>query len=184
MMNTMYERIGVKADLYQRVLFVLDGGWVKRFHPITTIKDITVGHHQYGVAWLCYLLSDGKASANLLMSALSHDLPEQVLGDMPSPGKRLLGIEPGLFSKSENTLLEDNLCAFHKLLSEEEHNTLKLADYLEGMLSLVQERRLGNLTVVVPFYRYCSYFCDLNVDERAVEIYAVIKDMWGQVCGE
>jgi 5'-deoxynucleotidase YfbR-like HD superfamily hydrolase len=102
------------------------------------------------------------------MAGLSHDLGEQVIGDIPSPTKRLIG---DLGMRALNDLEDQTLSETGLLfsLTEEEQNLLKLADCLDGMLFCISERRLGNRNVVEIFGRFCSYARQLGVKSDLFE---------------
>jgi 5'-deoxynucleotidase YfbR-like HD superfamily hydrolase len=151
-MDSMYERVGTPCkedDLYTRLLFFANGGQTRRFHTIPTIKDINVGQHSFHVAWFCYLL--GSLELNLIMAALSHDLAEQIWGDLPSPTKRTINYEDSL----ERGTLADNHAEF--VLAPSQHFILNTADKMAGMLECIQERALGNTHAELCYKRFLRY---------------------------
>ena len=173
--SSMHERVGLRATtLYQRVLYILGGGATRRFHTFTTIKDVTVGHHSYTVAWLCYLLTE-KPSLNLIMAALAHDTAEQVTGDVPSPTKRLLGAQ-GQYMELESKLLHDNMANF--VLTHDEENVLQLADKMAGMLECAHERNMGNKYVELCYQRWKGYIDNQTLADHELIIYAVVQQIW------
>lgn len=139
-----------------RLEFLLFAGHVRRFHSVPTIRDNTVGHHSWGVAQLCWLLTEGKCSANLLYYALNHDVAELVVGDVPAPTKRSA---PGL--KEAMDRLEDQVLTENGItlpdLTPDEFNTFKLADYMDGMMNCIFEKNLGNRGVIAAFNTYANY---------------------------
>jgi 5'-deoxynucleotidase YfbR-like HD superfamily hydrolase len=155
MLQSMYDRVGRRADVYQQVLYLLGGGQVRRFHTTATLKDVTTGQHQYTTAWLCYLLAD-VPSLNLVMAALVHDTAEQVEGDIPMPTKMRLGLQ-GTVSKFEADMLCDNHMYFDRALTSAERRTLALANKLAGMLECVHERSLGNRYVELAFKHWLTH---------------------------
>lgn len=130
------------------------GGSVTRFHTQRTTQAESVGKHSFGVAWLCYLLSDGKPSMALLVAALAHDLAEYVTGDVPAPVK---GANPDLKHALDRVEADVLPGALQPPLTEVEARTLKLADIFDGMLFCNEERRLGNLDILPTFEAYYSY---------------------------
>src|SRR6267378_8094848 len=68
-------------QLTRKVNFIESGGYTQRMHCIPTIHPQSVAAHSFGVAWWCWLLTAGNPSANLLLAALAHDLPEHEVGD-------------------------------------------------------------------------------------------------------
>lgn len=137
--------------------FIFNGGASKRYHTVDTLKTQDIAAHSFGVAWLCELFTGGKASKNLIMAALAHDLAEHVVGDVPSPSKRALKIGE-LFDGFENKLLSENgVSAYGEALNPEEALILKLSDMTEGMLFCLRERTLGNRSVEVVYGRFRTY---------------------------
>lgn len=131
-------------------------GQVVRFHTRPQIHPQNVAAHSYGVAWLCWVLTEGRASAALLAAALMHDVPEFVTGDLPSPVKA----EVGGGANGPLALLEQRVLDRAGLplrsLSEGEQRVLHLADSLEGMLHCVREFSLGNQLLNTCYIRYAN----------------------------
>lgn len=127
------------------------GGQVVRFHTLPQLHPQLIAAHSYGVAWLCWVLTQGAASAELLYAALVHDVPEFLTGDLPHPTKKHVGL--GVMHE-----LEQGVMATAHLpeprLSGEEKRVLELADLLEGMLQCARERSLGNQLLGSVFARY------------------------------
>lgn len=149
----------------QTLMFLRRSGKVRRWHAEETIKDQDVAQHSYGVAWLCWWLTDGAASGPLVMAALAHDAAEHATGDIPSPTKLALGI------KAVVDTLEEDLLVFNGInlpgLSPDELAVLKLADALEGLLFVLRERELGNRTLLQAFINYCDYTQEV-IDDNPV----------------
>lgn len=136
-----------------KILFMLRGGEVQRFHTLRTIQEDSVGYHSFGVAWLCHLLEPA-ARKELILAALAHDLAEQEVGDTPAPTKLALGISESM-GKLEDSILRRE--GFGVDLSHGEKLVLKLADCFQGMLFCIRERSLGNRGVELVFVRYRGY---------------------------
>jgi hypothetical protein len=133
-----------------RIQFVHEGGAVVRFHQhIGHVLD-TDARHSHGVAVLCYFLTDGAPSVNLLMAALSHDLAEQVVGDIPYTAKRNISGLKATCDAMEQEVLSKYGLSF--TLTEAEQRTLRLADALDGMLYCCHEAALGNHTTLRRVY--------------------------------
>lgn len=159
--------------LDSQLRYIMGGGEVERFHSCRTLQRETVAEHQYGVAMLCWLLRDGVPPRDLLMAALTHDLAEQDVGDVPAPTKRRLGVDNAL-SKMEDDFLEAYGLSIPLL--PENARTLKIADIFDGMLFCVRERQLGNTLVTPIFQRYNSYLEQLNLmPGRETELRALIN---------
>lgn len=141
--------------------FIFNGGYSTRYHTVDVHTRQDIGNHSFGVAWLCELLTDGNASKDLIMAALAHDLAEHMVGDIPSPAKRALGIS-AMFDEIEGKHLEEAGVGWYKdALSMPEKIILKFADMLEGMTFCVRERKFGNKNVEVIFERFSSYIDEL-----------------------
>lgn len=126
---------------------------ITRFHARDTLEKNTVAAHSFGVAWFCWMLMSGEASAALIMHALAHDLPEAITGDIPSPVKRLPGVGEKMAAMEAAALVEARI--FLPELTHEETRTLKIADCLDGLLFCALEARRGNFlrTEYYPFLR-------------------------------
>jgi len=130
----------LETALHQ-LTFVRDGGSVKRMHTVRTLHTQNVAEHSYGVAWLCWVLTDGKPSANLLMAALAHDVPEVEVGDVPSPTKRALNST--VLQTLEDLAMSNNFMPVFEV-TEHEALVLKVADMLDLAFACVDEHNLGN----------------------------------------
>lgn len=139
MLDSMYELVSTVAqptDYYQRLLYVMDGGCVSRFHTVDLIKPPSVGLHSFEVAWLAFLISPKPVRVNLILACLAHDLPEVVYGDVPGPTK------DGEDSTQEMQLNINNCCQFP--LEDIDRKILKIADKMAVLFTCIKERRLGN----------------------------------------
>lgn len=152
--------------MLNKINFIIKGGEVKRFHTIKTIQEETNGHHSFLVAMLCELLSPGRPT--LLLAALTHDLAEHIVGDVPSPVKSLAGAEIAALENSK--LVEVNLY-YEKGLTQEERRTLTLADRLAGLIFCRRELRMGNVLIVDCHHNYYELVKSMepfNEEEAAV----------------
>ena len=159
-----------------KILFVMRGGETTRFHTLRTIQEDNVAQHSFGVAWFCHLLLDGFADSTLLLAALAHDLAEQVVGDMPAPIKRELGVTMKM-AELEDSILKN--AGFEFVLTEEQKRIMKLADCFQGMLFCVRERSLGNRGVDMVFSRYRGYVSE-RLTLRSVEqnVFTTMDGLW------
>lgn len=139
---------------------VVHGGHVVRFHTKPTLKEETVAEHSYLVAWLIALLLPELPSPQLLLAALAHDLPEHVLGDMPSPTKRLFGLET-VFRDAEASIYKAaGLPDYEGMLTLAEAELLKFCDNMAGYLKCRYEQQLGNRHLDRIALRYREYLAD------------------------
>lgn len=160
--------------LKERIQWAYNGGRVVRFHQHIGHRLDTDASHSHGVALLTLFLSEGLPSNHLLLAALSHDLAEQCVGDVPFPTKRSV---PGLreqLESIERALLREYELEFS--LSAEELHVLGLADALDGMLYCASEAALGNRTLHEVYTKWKSVVTGLNcTDVQADTINAVIE---------
>lgn len=171
---------GDDADLLARhqTELLLVGGNTRRFHTMRTITENTVAEHSWGVAALMWVMSGGKCSAVAMMAALTHDVAERYVGDVPSPTKRALGISDQL-SAYEDTILAT--AQFDYALTEEEARWLKLADCYDGMMFCVRERSLGNLGIRIVYERFRSYVLAMNPTGLESSVLDAITHAWLKV---
>lgn len=168
--------------------FLSDGGSVERYHTRPGIKPDTVGRHSHGVAMLAYLLHDAAPSAELLMACLTHDLAEQVVGDVSSPAKRKLGLGEKLDQLELGILAR---IGHVHTLSQYEAQIMKLADIADGMLRCCREAALGNRTVQIVYNRYADYKVQLHLEynhavqrDQVREVFIAIHEMWEESNGQ
>lgn len=157
--------------------FIYAGNAVQRWHTITTHQRGTVGQHSAGVALIATWLSGVRGpSAALLLACLAHDLPEQIVGDIPSPTKLL--IDNAALEATENKLLAEY--GLLRLLTDAECRILKLADCFEGMMYCVQERRMGNKLIADSFSNYKAYVLEQTIEQGTLEnkMLGAIITMW------
>lgn len=145
---------------------ILKGGRVARFHTKPVLKEETVAAHSYLVAWIVTVVSaPATPRAEVLLAALAHDMPEFVLGDMPSPTKKLV---PGLreeFRRMESVLFhEHGLPDYEGELNKDEERLVKFGDNMAGYLKCLYELQLGNTLLRGTAERYRLYILE-SLDE-------------------
>jgi 5'-deoxynucleotidase YfbR-like HD superfamily hydrolase len=161
--------------LMKQIDFIRKGGITKRYHTKNTLKDNTVAHHSFGVAWMCYLLSEGRPSAALLVAALAHDLAEQLTGDISSPTKRKFPVLAEMVQAMESEALEEHELNLEPELTNQEARVLKMADCMDGMLFCISEMELGNRSIYEVFRRYCDYVDILRPTGREHRVFSAIR---------
>lgn len=157
--------------------FIVSGSETKRYHTVRTLQEETVGHHSHQVAMFCALLSSGRPSTELLLAALTHDLAEYVLGDIPSPAKRQYGIGDQVNELEERLLTDVGL---NVTLAESEKRILKLADIFQGMTTCLREIQMGNAAMVAIFQRYASYAEEKVLVGREKVMYNTIMEQYNE----
>lgn len=144
-------------SLTRELDLILKGGRVERFHTLSVLKRESVAEHSFLVAWVCYLVWGPTIPATLLLAALSHDLPEYLLGDMPSPSKKRLGVGPQ-FRQEEGTILDAaGMYRYEEDLDAVGAEILKFADNFAGYLKCLHEQALGNRLIDQTAGRYRAY---------------------------
>lgn len=135
------------------------GSRVRRYHTMFTHMPDFVGHHSGGVAWLCWLAYGPEIRPELLMAALTHDLPEYATGDVPSPTKRLLG--SALDNIEDRVYTEHATPNFNNILDDEEKEVLGYCDSADGLLYAVDEWWRGNSLMQPIIKKYHEYLCEV-----------------------
>lgn len=136
---------------------ILKGGQVVRFHTKPTLKAETVAEHSYLVAWLATLVTEGNIRSTLLLAALAHDLPEYVLGDMPSPAKRSMKLGDLYREREANLFAGAGMPDYEGQLTPYEGEVLKFCDNLAGYLKCRFEAQMGNRTLAPTLRNYRTY---------------------------
>ena len=114
---------------YEKLETIYDAQFINRYHtvPLGGLRQ-TVGAHSYAVVVLLDQLWDN-CSKILLLSALYHDVPEIVLGDIPATAKWSYPDVQKVFKKAEQKVMKDLDIDF--VLTDRELKRLKMADMLE-----------------------------------------------------
>lgn len=157
--------------------FIYRGAMVNRFHTYPTLKGQTVGAHSFGVAMWVWLLCEGEPTSTMILAALTHDLAEQVTGDIPSPAKRNLGIRDQMNNVEAHELDAHGLF-FSPLLSEEHKRVLKLADAFDGAMHCIYERSLGNMHLDGCYRTYQTYIQELVSNGMEQSLAGEVRKMW------
>ena len=166
----------------EQILFLRKGAETERFHTVRRIHSETVGHHSFGVAWFCILLHPVQPSSDLLIAALSHDVAEHEVGDLPAPTKRQLHLREA-FAQIENSFILQMSLPNPKL-NEEEQRILQFADVFDGMMSCVRERQFGNQTIEICYRNFSSYAEELNPQQIEALIFEEIQQLWREAGNE
>ena len=114
---------------YDKIETIYDAQFINRYHtvPLGGLRQ-TVGAHSYAVVVLLDQLWNN-CSKNLLLSALYHDVPEIVLGDVPATAKWEYPEIKEAFKKAEDKVAKH--LGINFVLTKREINRLKMADMLE-----------------------------------------------------
>ena len=127
------------ATLYRR------GMDVQRFHTHQMVFPETVGRHTANViGLLLHFYSPNLPSAELLARAALHDVPEALTGDLPAPIKSSAPPEFIEYLEEMERDIYVGMTTPYPGLTEEEETLLKIADYVDLVLTANREARLGN----------------------------------------
>lgn len=165
-------------QLFERLWWRRYFGHVQRFHGECLIGEKpTVYYHSASVAIILIELLEERCSANLLKAALQHDLEEGCTGDIPAPVK--------WEAKDLVDSLEERIRKFYEIqvptLTEEEIRYLKAADFLDAVMTCLEQRRLGNRFIDRCFENYKRYAERSNlcsVDIKAEKLWTKISQAY------
>lgn len=158
---------------------LVKGGGVRRYHN-EPVEAQTVGHHSFGVAWFCWILCDGRPTAELLYAAIHHDVAEGIVGDVPAPAKRAVpGLKDALDKYEAEVMLE--LGIPEPNIDGVDKRTLKFADIFEGMLYCTSQRHKGNKGADGIFENFVSYVEKMEPTGKAREVYLTLLEIYDNV---
>lgn len=156
--------------------FIYAAGETRRFHTCPVLRERTIAHHSWHVAMLLHTLygqQEPGIRPVLLMAALTHDMAECKMGDLPSPGKRAMNEHfPDFRAKwgeAEEKLLSEHGFDFDKFLDDEERRKLKVCDNAEGAFYCINERAMGNKLIEEPFNNFHRYLVETIDEGNTVE---------------
>jgi len=122
----------------EQALLTRGGGAVQRCHGTRHTGSYSNAEHSWGVAMLIWHLFPDQFR-RMAIFALCHDVPECLVGDMPSTAKESSAVNP-----TEDAILEEfglpKLC----MLGPKEHAILKVCDRLELYLWAKEQLAQGN----------------------------------------
>lgn len=150
-------------------------GRVRRYHTVRMICPQDVAQHSFNVCNLVRLLG-GSMYAQL--AAIYHDMGEYFCSDVPSPVKRSLG--PQAKMALEKLEFEGMAaCGINSdiPLNEKDARILKVADNLEGLITCIEEVRMGNQDLVEAGFRYAEYL----TGEDGHKLVAYYLDRWREL---
>ena len=137
-------------------------GNVARYHTLRLAHSENVAQHSFNVVNMLLAITGGKASKQLILAALHHDLGEIETGDIPSPTKKAMGAETkDWLDDVEDRVLMELFPQEYFPLSAEDELLLKLADNMDGLAKCYEELRAGNKEIRAIGDRYVSYIYKL-----------------------
>jgi 5'-deoxynucleotidase YfbR-like HD superfamily hydrolase len=175
------------VNLKERIWFDRRGMTVRRFHQHYLTDPENVGKHSMGVALLVDKLHP-TAAKEVIMAALTHDLGECVLGDIPAPTKRQLPpLALEALNHIEDRALEQAGHMWHNLITADDLLLIKLADTLDGLLLCTEEMIRGNRSILPAGVNYQAYLVEhLNKCvhtswyPQAIVVSAILQRDWSE----
>lgn len=176
--------------------FIRNAGETRRFHTFPVLREQRVDAHSWQVAMLLWYIFGGREPGvrmELIMAALTHDMAEHKVGDLPSPGKRWLDNEYTMVHKDDGDVrtfreawgrMEQGIQADHGqnwecFLTDEEKEILKFCDVAEGALHCIRERALGNQLIAEAFHNFRKYVEEIVSDKaRTYEVGKESVELW------
>lgn len=138
---------------FERIRFWRKGGAVRRWHAVHWIgREQTVGEHCFNLVGIIHIMlrerwvTDDVRPSVLILSALEHDLAEQVVGDVPRPFKTFLET---MTTGDTLDALEERIRSSYGYgatgsLTKTESDWLRAADLLEAAFTIIEQFLLGN----------------------------------------
>jgi 5'-deoxynucleotidase YfbR-like HD superfamily hydrolase len=165
----------------EQIDFMWRGGMTRRFHTFPAHIGDTVGEHSYLTACLTYLMGGEAIKGRVIMAALTHDMAEHIMGDIPAPTKRAFS-DIADFGVHEESLLDDNGWGFP--LSKPEKRLVKLADIYASILTCVKEAATGNKFLTPVMLKFIDYALELNPTHIEREVLDRIMELYAELVGE
>jgi len=159
-----------------KVLSILEGGEVKRYHTMLIVGEQNVASHSWGVALILNWLKPD-VSKDALLKALTHDVAERRTGDMPAPTKWNNPDLAKALSYVEKGIEEELGVAYE--ISEEERELFKQSDMFELLLYCVNQRSLGNTNVNVVFSNGVEKLVDMKLNSRGKALLGYLVKSYG-----
>jgi 5'-deoxynucleotidase YfbR-like HD superfamily hydrolase len=166
------------TTLREQIDFAHNGGLTRRYHTRPVIQGDNVAEHSYNTSWLLYLIAGENLKSNMIMAAITHDMAEHIMGDIPAPTKRAF-TDLAQFSVHEDALLEEYGFAFP--LTNNQKRVLKLADIYASVLTCIKERTLGNRHLDDICVKFISYALELNPVGAEKEVFDVLVEKWNDL---
>lgn len=174
----MYGHINSVRDA---IKLAREGAAVRRVHTIPHIGEYVVGHHSFNMLAMLRILYP-EASSSLIWAILEHDIPERLIGDIPSPAKwfgivdrdRLIEVERTINTEIFGSSAEYNL-------NPKEIKWLNSLDLFELWLWCKDQIAMGNQNLVSMHDRILN-FVNRNRDKFVEPIltmfYELADDPW------
>lgn len=159
-------------DKVERLSAARRSGRVSRYHCWHLLRPEGVAEHTFNMINLILILTDGRASRPLILAALTHDMGEYKVGDIPSPTKRAMDeLSRNAIEMAEETAMRVIHPTLDINLTLEEQELLAFADRFDALMKCIDEILMGN-TLLLPvannYYHYILKDHPLMVDRYEV----------------
>lgn len=118
---------------------VLRAGHIKRWNIVNTSREQTLAEHLFNVALIAQSIADDMEFSDferhlMLAWSLSHDIPEVVCGDTPTPTKKRMK-DQGFDMESTYCEVDPVYANLHGMVKENEliYKIVKMADLIESV---------------------------------------------------
>lgn len=153
---------------------------VRRFHTVPLVGEQTVAAHSWGVAMIILRLHPDPTKA-LLAAALTHDLAESYVGDVPYTLREFDAKLKSSIDTIEKSLLKEEFGIEYGLTLEEQ-NWLACADMLELVLFCRHQCSMGNSYAAIPLKNGIDYLIQMKKPvEVDNELRRYTKELLGQL---
>ena len=162
------------SETVRRIIQSRCGGKVERCHGIPHTTSYSNAAHSWGVAMLLhYIYPDD--FPRLVLTCLSHDVPEGWVGDIPAPSMRYVPGLRGQLGPIEGGINRSLGLPGEDELSPEDHAKLKVCDHLEFYLWCRDQIDMGNSFAYEAMHEVVNYIDNSVLPDPAGEIWEDLK---------
>lgn len=161
----------------ERVKLLREASDVQRLHSIRTIGEYSNGQHSFNMLAMLRLLWS-EAPIELVWAILEHDIPERLIGDVPSPALREVYYESKVeVSNQESEILEEifGYSVNYGNIPTELQQWLKALDLLELYLYCRDQMAMGNKNVFQVQDRAIKALEALQIPKQIYDLYLECK---------
>lgn len=146
----------------EKIKMLREAADVQRLHTKRTIGEYSNGYHTFGMLALLRLLYPD-APKELIWAIVEHDLPERLIGDIPSPAIHHGGfIDKDYMWEAEESVLNGIFGTHYfshlKTTDPVSYSWLKGLDLLELFLFCKDQKRLGSKNLLQIEHRCMEVF--------------------------
>lgn len=154
--------------LVEKIKLLREAADVQRLHTKRTIGEYSNGSHTFGMLALLRLLYPD-APSHLIWAIVEHDIPERLVGDIPSPTIHFGGfVDKNKLDDAEeqilNSIFGEQWYSGLKTFDPESYRWLKGLDLLELFLFCKDQKRLGSKNLLQIEHRCMEIFRNRAAD--------------------